>query len=191
MAPVSPRRHPPCRQHTWLLEQAEEFNIVRITVEETGESAFEEPLKAKYPHLQRVFIVTGPKVERLEQYQAFFLNRAAQIAAEYFDELVQAQEQKGTRPFRVLMTGGETWLEFANLVKDRPRKNLYIHVAALVGRGRFAARPCISTPSSTPASCGAIQAEKRATASTRLYRRTTYQHLGRKRGKPLVVSLKH
>jgi len=123
------------RKVTWLLEQAEQFGIVKITVEETGVSELEAPLREKFPHLQRVLIVSGPEVERVEQYQPVFLSRAAQVAADYFDELVEAQEQKSNRPFRVCISGGESWLEFANAIKDRPRKNLYIHVAALIGRG--------------------------------------------------------
>jgi DNA-binding transcriptional regulator LsrR (DeoR family) len=125
------------RKVTWLLEQAEEFGIVKITVEETGGSDLEEPLRTKFPHLQRVLIVNGPKVEKVEQYEPIFLNRAAQLAADYFDELVQAQEQKSTRPLRITITGGETLLSFSNSIKDRPRKNLYIHLANFVGRGRL------------------------------------------------------
>jgi DNA-binding transcriptional regulator LsrR (DeoR family) len=124
------------RKITWLLEQAEQFGIVKITVEETGGSDLEEPLREKFPHLQRVLIVSGPKVETVEQYQPVFLSRAAQVAADYFDELVEAQEQKSTRPFRAVISGGESWLEFSNAVKDRPRKNLCIHVAGLIGHGR-------------------------------------------------------
>jgi DNA-binding transcriptional regulator LsrR (DeoR family) len=125
------------RKVAWLLDKARKSGLVKITIEQSGQSDLEEPLKQKFPHLKKVMIVSGGKVSTPDQY-AGFLKRSALVAAEYFDELVTAQAQQKRRElYRAIITGGETQLEFANAVKDLARPNLYIYPAALVGRGRL------------------------------------------------------
>ncbi len=117
-----------------LLKHARETGVVKISLHGTAETDLEQRLRAKYPHLQRVLIVPGPKITA-EKYPEFLRQQLAVAAANYFDELVQ-NHPRG-RAFHVGISGGETLLEFANAVPDRLRENVFIHGTSLIGHGRF------------------------------------------------------
>lgn len=117
---------------TWLLNEAEAKNLVRIHIHETTESNLETRIKERFPHLVRVMVVPGPPIKAVPHYE-FFLKRAGIMAADYFDEIVDHSQG----PLHVGISGGETILEFVNAVPERLRKNLHTHVTALVGRARI------------------------------------------------------
>jgi DNA-binding transcriptional regulator LsrR (DeoR family) len=117
---------------TWLLNEAEAKNLVRINIHETTESNLETRIKQRFPHLVRVMVVPGPPIKTIPHYE-FFLKRAGILAADYFDDIV---DHHTPGPLHVGISGGETILEFVNAVPERLRKNLHIHATALVGRAR-------------------------------------------------------
>ncbi len=117
---------------TKILKQAQQQGVVRIQIHETVESGLEQSLRAKFPHLQRALIATGGQITTPDKH-AELHQRWALMAADYFDELYESHPDD--RPLHVGVTGGEHVLEFVNAVPERDRRNLFIHVTALVGRG--------------------------------------------------------
>lgn len=117
---------------TKILKEAQQQGVVRIQIHETVESGLEQSLRAKYPHLQRALIAVGGQITTADKHEELH-HRWAVMAADYFDELYE--NQPDDKPMHVGLTGGEHVLEFVNAVPERDRRNLYIHVTALVGRG--------------------------------------------------------
>src|ERR1039458_8614076 len=123
---------------TALLNEAERQGLVRISIYETAETDGADRIQNRYRHLLKVMIVPGlPTETRTAQQYADFLKRAAMIAADYFDDDLVKEYQKRGQPLHIGISGGETLLEFVNAVPQRDRKNVYIHVTALVGTGRL------------------------------------------------------
>jgi len=118
------------RKVTALLKQARETGVVKITL--SGIAA-EQKLRTRYPHLQRVMIVPGPRITAKKYPE--LLRQFAVVGANYFDELVQ-NHPRG-RELHIGITGGETLLEFAGAVPDRLRDNVFIHATSFVGHGKF------------------------------------------------------
>jgi DNA-binding transcriptional regulator LsrR (DeoR family) len=117
-----------------ILKEAQEKGVVRIQIYESPESSLDQRIRARFPHIQKTLIARGKQITDGEEYSAL-LNRWAVIAADYFEELVERHEQG--QPLHVAVTGGRHILEFVNAVADRERDNVYVHVPALVGRGRL------------------------------------------------------
>lgn len=128
---IADRLHTDLRGVAWLLDQAEKHGVVNIQIHRTIDSDLEHQIKKIFPHIQRLLLVPGQRVETAVQY-AEMIKRYAVATANYFDELVDHHD-KG--PLHVGVSGGETALEFVNAVPERIRKNLYVHATALVGRG--------------------------------------------------------
>jgi DNA-binding transcriptional regulator LsrR (DeoR family) len=122
------------RKVTNILKHAQEKGVVRIYIYESPETALSEAVQTKYPHLKKVLIAAGGEIKTAKEY-AEIEKRWGVIAADYFDELV-GNQPRGKR-FHVAVAGGKQILEFANSVPDMERDDVYIHVPALVGRGRL------------------------------------------------------
>ena len=124
------------RKVKWLLEQAKELDLVRITFRGTTESDLEHRIIRKYPHMLRVLILPlhGP-VETTNQYGEL-LQRFALAAADHFDDLLKSHTSD--MPLHVGISGGETLLEFVNAVPEQTRKNLHLHATTVVPHGQLA-----------------------------------------------------
>jgi DNA-binding transcriptional regulator LsrR (DeoR family) len=121
------------RKVKWLLEQAKDLGVVTITFHETGESDLEDRLRQQYPHLMKVAILPGSEEITVPDAYADFLKRAAAIAARDFDEFI---DRASGNPVHVGVSGGESVMQIVNAVPEKKR-NAYIHVTSLVGRGRL------------------------------------------------------
>jgi len=128
---IADRLNTDLRGVAWLLAQAEKFQIVNIQIHQTVESELEHQIRKLFPDVQRVLLVPGEHVETAPQYLEM-QRRYAIATAKYFDELVD--HHKGGS-LHVGVSGGETVLEIVSAVPERLRKNLYIHVTSLMGRG--------------------------------------------------------
>ena len=124
------------RKVKWLLEQAKELDLVRITFRGTTESDLEHRIRRKYLHLLRVLILPlhGP-VETTAQYGEL-LQRFALATADHFEDLLL--EHTSDEPLHVGISGGETLLEFVNAVPEQTRKNLHLHATTVVPHGQLA-----------------------------------------------------
>lgn len=134
---ISDRLNLDPRKVKWLLEQARQLGVVRIDIREPEDEELAARIERKFPHLERVLIASGPEItgkSTPEQWRDFY-RRFGILAADYFEELV-ANHPRGQR-FRIGVTGGYHLLAFANAVPQRVRDSVYVHVAALVGRGRL------------------------------------------------------
>src|ERR1035441_2714035 len=119
---------------TWLLEQAEKKGVIRIQIHETAESSLEKSVQAKFPHLDRVLIAAGRRVTTPEGIDDLH-HRWAFLAADYFDELWEKHPRDTA--LHVGVTGGDHLSHFVNVVPERTRENVQVHVTALIGRGRL------------------------------------------------------
>ena len=117
-----------------LLEEAQLSGIVRIQIYDTAQSSLEDQIKAKFPHLLRVLIAPGRRIKTPEQYDDL-QQHWARLAADYFEE-VWEQHPRDT-PLHVGVSGGVHLSRFADAVTQRTRENVFIHVAALIARGRL------------------------------------------------------
>jgi DNA-binding transcriptional regulator LsrR (DeoR family) len=117
-----------------LLAEARRAGIVRIQIYETEQSSLEDAIKTKFPHLHRVLIAPGRPVKSPDQYDDLLQNWA-RLAADYFEELWE-QHPRDT-PLHVGVGGGEHLARFADEVAQRRRENVFIHVTALIPRGRL------------------------------------------------------
>lgn len=115
----------------WLLR--EEQNSQRMKRVETSGDRLEEQLRARFPHLQKVHVVSAGKVKTDAQYAAL-TRQWGVAAAEYFDRLVEDAEQVGTH-LHVGISGGETILEIMSQLPERDRPHVHFHALALIGRG--------------------------------------------------------
>jgi len=131
---ISARLNMDARKVTRLLKEARLRKVVRIEIPEPADEGLGARLREKYPHLERVLIAPGPKVETRKQYDDLF-PRLGMLAADYFEELVDNHPRAA--PLRIGVTGGHHLLAFANAVPQQERENVYVHVTALVGRGRL------------------------------------------------------
>jgi DNA-binding transcriptional regulator LsrR (DeoR family) len=123
------------REVTALLKEAVNQRIVRIQIFETVESEIEQDIRARFSKkLQRVLIIPGTEIETEKQCDDLF-HRMGLLAADYFEELYE--EHSPGRPFHVGVTGGARLLEFASAVPVRDRRDVRVHVTALVGRGQL------------------------------------------------------
>jgi deoxyribonucleoside regulator len=132
------------RKVTWLLDQAKELGVVRITILGPPQEELAAQIKIKYPHLQRVLIAPGEDIktgkrqsvdEVTRQVDKLF-ERFAVLASDYFEAMFDRHPVG--KQFHLGVTGGHRLLQFANAVPARPRKNLFVHAVALIGRGPLA-----------------------------------------------------
>jgi DNA-binding transcriptional regulator LsrR (DeoR family) len=131
---ISAKLRTDTRGVTRLLNEAQRQGVVRIQIYETAKNNLEQRIRAKYSHLEKVMIVSGPEIRTEEQCDDVF-RRFGALAADYFEELFESHPQD--KPFHVGVTGGERLLEFATAVPVRFRENVHVQVVALVGRGRL------------------------------------------------------
>lgn len=113
-----------------MLLKARRQGIVVIDFPEkhSPQRLLEDQLKDKFDHLQRVIVIPTKDGQKYSE----LLMRWGEAAAEYFEELVSESKE-----LHVGISGGETLLSFANAVTEFPRKQVHIHTAALIGRGRL------------------------------------------------------
>jgi DNA-binding transcriptional regulator LsrR (DeoR family) len=131
---ISARMEISIREVTWLLAEARRKGVVRIHIFETLEGNLEQSIIAKYPHLEKVIIVPGADATTPAQCNELFRN-FGRLAADYFVTLFE--RHPSNKPLHVGVTGGARLLELANAVPNMYRENVYVHAAALVGRGRL------------------------------------------------------
>ncbi len=74
----------------WLLSA--EQRVGRMQRVETAQDRLEERLRERYPHVQKVHVVSARKIRTDAQYAAL-LRQWAVAAAEYFDRLAEDAEQ--------------------------------------------------------------------------------------------------
>ena len=124
------------RKVKWLLEQAKELDLVRITFRGTTESDLEHRIIRNYPHMLRVLILPlhGP-VETNTQYGEL-LQRFALATADHFKELLE--KKTSDEPLHIGISGGETLYEFVKAVPEQARKNLHLHATTVVPHGQLA-----------------------------------------------------
>jgi Putative sugar-binding domain len=100
---------------------------------ETTQDRLEDQLRARYPHLQHVHVVSAGKIKTDVQY-AELVRQWGVAAAGYFDRLAEDAEQVGTH-LHVGVSGGETILEVMSQLPERERPHVHFHTIALIGRG--------------------------------------------------------
>jgi DNA-binding transcriptional regulator LsrR (DeoR family) len=114
------------------LKRARDTGMVEIKVHETAlNKSLEDRLKEHYPHLKRVLTLPtlGP-IATPEQHTEL-VRRFGVLAAEYFKEFMA--EHHG--PVHLAVSGGVSVFEAVNAIEPQDRRNLFIHVTALVGYG--------------------------------------------------------
>ncbi|MGC2662038.1 MAG: sugar-binding domain-containing protein [Bryobacteraceae bacterium] len=122
------------RRVTQLLKHAVDNDVVRVQVYQTAEVAVEQGVRERFPKLDRVLVVPGSQIETEKQCDDLF-RRMGRLAADYFERLYE--EHPRGRPLHVGLTGGARLLEFSSAVSVRDRKEVRVHVTALVGRGQL------------------------------------------------------
>jgi DNA-binding transcriptional regulator LsrR (DeoR family) len=122
------------RNVTRILEEAKASGLVHIDIfEPSGADTqrLEDGLMRKFPHLLSIKIVPNPMTGSKIDYSAL-LRRWAVEAARFFEVLADKSEL-----LQVGISGGESYLRFANAVSERPRKQVYVFATTLIGRGHL------------------------------------------------------
>jgi DNA-binding transcriptional regulator LsrR (DeoR family) len=122
------------RHVTELLESARKQGVIKFNIYRTAAQEIEERVREKYPHLKRAIICAGGENSTEAQY-AGLIKQCAVGAADFFEKLREYLPRKVA--FNVAVTGGRQILEFANAVPNRDRHEIYIQLAALIGRGHI------------------------------------------------------
>jgi len=129
------------RKTSWLLDMAFKLGVVRIDIRsETEQEELAARLQKKY-NLKQVFIAPpGPPIRKAEDapLYPFLLRNLAILAADYFDELVNRQEQENPgQPYRIGIAGGESLYAFVQAVQEKRRPQVHIHATAVVAHGQL------------------------------------------------------
>ena len=117
-----------------LLKSARKQGVIKFNMFRTAAQELEERIREKYPHLKRAIICAGEEILTAAQY-AGTIRQCAAGAAVFFEKLREYLPRNVS--FNVAVAGGRQILEFANAVPNRDRHEIYIQLAALIGRGHL------------------------------------------------------
>jgi DNA-binding transcriptional regulator LsrR (DeoR family) len=123
---------------TRLLKDAKAAGLVDIQINQKVQGDLEDQLRTRFLHLHRALIAPGPgggkPIENTKSYNQL-LQQWATLAAEYFEDLYR--DFPAGKELHVAVTGSEHVAAFVNAIPQYRRENVFIHVAALIGRGRL------------------------------------------------------
>jgi DNA-binding transcriptional regulator LsrR (DeoR family) len=119
------------RDVSWLLEQAQEKQIVRIDILAPAEDKLKDEFQERYPHVLDVVIVQSDPVRTDRQYKDL-LRKYALATADYYTRLCET-----TKTLHIGCCGGDTMLEVAMALPQNDNDKLYFHALALVGYAHF------------------------------------------------------
>jgi len=138
---IAERLHKSTPYVKWLLEESVDWLVrqqERLALSErveTPQNRLEKELHDRFPHLQKVQIVSPGNMRREGDY-ATLIRQWGVAAAEYFDKLVEDAERRDGF-LHVGVSGGETILEVMSQLRERDRPNVHFHATSLLGRGRL------------------------------------------------------
>jgi len=129
------------RKTSWLLDMARQLEVVRIDIRgETKQEELAARLQRKYELKQVLIAPPSPPIQTLQDaplYQPLLRNLAI-LAADYFDELVNRQQQENPgQPYRIGISGGESLYAFVQAVQEKQRPNLHVHATCVVAHGQL------------------------------------------------------
>lgn len=120
------------RHVTDLLKSARQQGVIKFNIFRTATQEMGERVREKYPHLKRAIISAGGEISTAAQYTDM-RKQSANGAADFFEKLPEYFTRKVS--LNVAVSGGRQILEFVNTIPNRDRHNIYIHAAAVIGRG--------------------------------------------------------